>query len=84
MIRNDAELEVEKKALGHLERALESLRERVLPKNPRNFEIYSEGYVEQINLIKAEIDAYLARKSMKVPESTTPQTASGHQPTGTP
>ena len=77
MIKNDVQLAVVRKQLGHVERALESLRNRVLPKNPRNFEIYSEAYVAQINILKAEIDEYLPRTQVKVPDTaSTPTTRS--------
>jgi hypothetical protein len=62
MIRTDEALAVQQKLLGNVERALESLRERVLPKNPRNFEMFSEAYVDEINLLKAEINEYLVWK----------------------
>lgn len=60
MIRNDEELQVVRKQLHRIEKALDSLREDVLTKNRRNFEILSEGYVDQIHELKEEIDAYLA------------------------
>ena len=62
MIRNDAELAAEQAALGHVQRALDSLRHKLLPHNPTNFAIYSEGYVEQIEILQSSIDEYLARK----------------------
>src|SRR5687768_4123877 len=62
MIRNEKELAAQQEALEHIERALESLRQKLLPHHPKNFAIYSEGYVEQIQLLKAEIDAYLQQK----------------------
>jgi hypothetical protein len=80
MIRTDEALAVQLKLLGHAERALESLRERVLPKNPRNFAIYSEAYVDQINLLKAEIDEYLAGKKVKTPDTNAAQSPVGQDP----
>jgi hypothetical protein len=80
MIQNDAELAVEQEALSHIERALESLRERVYPKNPRNFAIYAEAYIDQINLLKAAIDEYLARKENETSatsETSTPPSVPG-------
>lgn len=58
MIRNNEELQVVRKQLHRIEKALDSLRQDVLPKNRRNFEILSEGYVDQIQELKKEIDAY--------------------------
>jgi hypothetical protein len=56
MILNDEELNVVRKQLALIEDALASLRQRVT--NERNFAVYSEGYVDQINELKAEIEAY--------------------------
>jgi hypothetical protein len=63
MIRTDEAMAVQLRLLGNVERALEDLRADVEPKNPRNFAIYAEAFVDQINLLKAEIDEYLARKT---------------------
>ena len=56
MIRKDEALAFLRKQLGHLERALGDLRRRVT--NERNFAVYSEGYVDQIAELKAEIAKY--------------------------
>ncbi|MCI0643239.1 MAG: hypothetical protein L0Y72_23270 [Gemmataceae bacterium] len=56
MIQNQEELTLVRKQLSRIEDALVSLRARL--KNERNFAIYSEGYVDQIAELKAEIDAY--------------------------
>ncbi len=63
MIHNDGQLAVVRKQLALVEHALEDLRNDVLPKNKRNFEILSEGYVDQIDQLKAEIDSY--RRTIK-------------------
>jgi hypothetical protein len=60
MIYNDKGLAVVQKELALAEHALESLRQQV--KNPRNFAVYSEGPVDQIAELKADIDGYLAAK----------------------
>jgi hypothetical protein len=59
MIRTDDALAVVRRQLERVEDALAALRRDVLPKNRRNFEILSEGYVEQIALLRREIDGYL-------------------------
>ena len=59
MIRNKDELMVVRKQLVRVEDALDSLRAEVLPKNARNFEVLAEGYVEQIQVLRADIEAYL-------------------------
>ena len=56
MIYNDQELAVVRKQLGRAQSALAALRKRV--KNERNFAVYSEGPVDQIAELKAEIEAY--------------------------
>jgi len=56
MILNDEELKIVRKQLALIEDALASLRQRVT--NQRNFAVYSEGYVDQIAELQAEIDAY--------------------------
>jgi hypothetical protein len=61
MINNDAQLEVVREQLALAEHALKALREQV--KNRRNFAVFSEGYVDQIADLKADIDAY--RKKAK-------------------
>ncbi len=60
MIESQGELQVVCDQLGRIETALASLRSRVLPKNKRNFDVLSEGYVEMIEKLKAEIDEYFA------------------------
>lgn len=56
MIANDTQLAVVREQLGRAERALASLRSEIT--NERNFAIFSEAYVDQINELKAEIEAY--------------------------
>jgi hypothetical protein len=73
MIKTQEQLAVVKEQLGRVERALESLRQDV--KNPRNFAVYSESYVDQLNLLKAEIDEYLQRRKMQSPEVSVPRAA---------
>ena len=58
MIRADEDLGVTQMQLTRVEEALASLRRDVLPKNHRNYTVLSEGYVEQIAQLRAEIDAY--------------------------
>jgi hypothetical protein len=77
MIKTEEQLAVVRMQLGRVERALESLRQDV--KNPRNFALYSESYVEQMNILKAEIDAYVNRASDKT--LSMPVTAAEPHPT---
>ncbi len=59
MIENDAQLQQAYEALGDLYRALASYRAKILPANPRNYSVISQGPLEEIRKIQAEIDAYL-------------------------
>jgi uncharacterized membrane protein YccC len=61
MIRNEQHLEVTRRQLTLIEEALEALRRDVQPKNERNFAVLSEGYVEMIDKLRAEIDEYLGQ-----------------------
>jgi hypothetical protein len=81
MIRNDEQLAVVREQLGRVERALDSLRADVEPKNPRNFAILAEAYVDQIRELNAEIQEYLQRPTALSPEASVPQAATGNQPT---
>jgi hypothetical protein len=65
MIYDDEELAIVRKHLALIEHGLDELRRDVLPKNKRNFEILSEGDVDQIAQMKAEINAYLAARRKK-------------------
>jgi hypothetical protein len=58
MIQNDEQLGVVREQLALVEHALEDLRQDILPKNKRNFEVFSEAYVDQIAELKAEIKNY--------------------------
>ena len=43
-----------------MEEGLASLRSELLPQSKRNFDLYSQGYVDMIVKLKAEIDEYFA------------------------
>lgn len=59
MIENDEQLEITYVALGHMYRALASLRQEILPVNPRQYALFAEGPLDDIRKLQAEIDAYL-------------------------
>ena len=59
MIQDYEELVVIRRQLALAEDALAILRRDIFPQNAKNFAVLSEGYVEQINALRAEIDAYL-------------------------
>jgi hypothetical protein len=58
MIRNEQQLTIVRRQLALIEEALEALRREVLPKNKKNFEVLSEGYVDQIAVLRQDIEAY--------------------------
>jgi hypothetical protein len=65
MIRNDEELTLTRDQLLLIEDALVALRREILPKNRKNYEVLSEGYIQQITTLRAEIDAYLGVAPVK-------------------
>jgi hypothetical protein len=81
MIENDAQLAVVQRQLGIVEEIVESWKKKLLPHNPKNFAIYAEGAIEQADILRAEIDEYLARHKSLPPKTNTPQTTAGPQPT---
>jgi hypothetical protein len=67
MIRNDEELAVQQELLGMMEGIVQRWREKLLPHHPENFALYAEGAIEQADILRAEIDAYLAQKNARLP-----------------
>jgi hypothetical protein len=47
--------------MGRMQRILESYRADILPKNPRNFAIFAEGPLDEIQKLQSEISAYVSR-----------------------
>ena len=45
--------------MGRMQRILESYRNEILTKNPRNFAILAEGPLEQLRQLQAQIDEYV-------------------------
>ncbi len=81
MIKNDKQLAIEQEQLARLERILDSYRAELLPKNPRNFELYSEGCVELIDKLKGAIDEYLARNKSPLSDPASAPTTADHPTT---
>ncbi len=46
-----------------MRRSLQNLREEVLPRNPRWYELMAEGPLDELKRIDAEINEYLARQA---------------------
>jgi hypothetical protein len=47
--------------MGRMQRVLESHRNNILNKNPKNFALLAEGPLEQIRQLQTQIDEYLRR-----------------------
>ena len=45
--------------MGRMQRILESYRNEILTKNPRNFAILAEGPLQQIRQLQTQIDEYI-------------------------
>jgi hypothetical protein len=51
-----------------MQRILESYRDEIFGKNPRNFAILAEGPLEQLRQLQAQIAEYMQR--LEVPEAS--------------
>ena len=80
MIRNDEELAVQQELLRIVEGIVESWRKELLPHNPKNFALYAEGAIDQAELLRAEIDEYLARKDGAPAATNGMQSPTSQQP----
>ena len=47
--------------MGRMQRILESYRNEILSRNPRNFAVLAEGPLEQIRQLQAQLDEYVQR-----------------------
>jgi hypothetical protein len=65
MIENDEQFHLTFEQLGRMYEALLAMRKNILPVNPRKYEVFSEGFVDQICELQAEIDAYLGLQGVK-------------------
>ena len=73
MIENDEQFQQTLEQLQLMYRALNDLRETVLPKNPRNFAILAEGPLDYIRQFHEELEQYC--QSLRAePQSPTPAT----------
>ena len=57
--------------MGRMQRILESYRNELLAKNPRNFALLAEGPLEQLRQLQTQIDEYIQRlEAAGIPVST--------------
>ena len=45
--------------MGRMQRILETYRADILPKNPRNFAVFTEGPLDEIRKLQTEISEYV-------------------------
>ena len=57
------ELDLTREQLARAERALEAIRRDVLPLSEPRYKLMAEGYIEQIQSLRAQIDTYLGIES---------------------
>ena len=58
MIETSEQLYQAIEQMGRMQRILESYRDEILTKNPRNFALLAEGPLEQIRQLQVQIDEY--------------------------
>ena len=76
MIENDEQFQLTFEQLGRMYDALLAMRKNILPANPRKYEVFAEGFVDQICELQAEIDAYLGlRRPNREPLTEAPEPA---------
>ena len=61
MIETTEELRQAIEQMGRMQRILESCRADILPKNPRNFAVFAERPLAEIQKLQAEIADYVSR-----------------------
>jgi hypothetical protein len=70
MIETAAQLYQAIEQMGRMQRVLESYRDEILTKNPRNFALLAEGPLEQLRQLQAQIDDYFQRVEETVPSAS--------------
>ena len=60
MISDEKRLEVTLQQMTHILRALDDVKQNVLPRNPQMFAVMAEGYVDQLARLREEVESYLA------------------------
>ena len=65
MIENDEQLQLTFEQLGRMYQALAAMRKEILTVNPQKYAVFSEGFVDQIYELQAQIEAYLGLQRSK-------------------
>ena len=68
MIANDEQLEMVRGQLGRLEEGLHSLAKTMRPQSETQFRVMAEGWVDQMAVLRAEVDDYLGVSAVKAPQ----------------
>jgi hypothetical protein len=61
MIQTPEQLYQAIEQMGRMQRILESYREDILSKNPRNFAVLAEGPLEQLRQLQDQVNDYILR-----------------------
>jgi hypothetical protein len=68
MIETAEQLDQAIEQMGRMQRILESYRNELLSKNPRNFALLAQGPLEQLRQLQAQVDEFVHRlESAKSP-----------------
>jgi hypothetical protein len=62
MIKSRTELQVTMEQMGRVIRAIRGVKRELLGKNPRLFRTLVEGYLEELDRLRAEINGYLKKR----------------------
>ena len=59
MMHDSEKLQISLQQMGRVIRALDDLKKTVLRENPENFAVLAEAYLEDLERLHGEIEAYL-------------------------
>ena len=71
MIETAEQLNQAIEQMGGMQRILESYRNEILTRNPRNFAVLVEGPLEQLRQLQQQIDEYIQRLEATGTSATT-------------
>jgi hypothetical protein len=71
MIKTAEQLNQAIEQMGRMQRILESYRNEILTRNPRNFAVLVEGPLEQLRQLQQQIDEYIQRLEATGTSATT-------------
>jgi hypothetical protein len=69
MIENEEQLDATRKAISHLEAAILSLKQEILPKNPARFAVMAEPAIAQLRQLQRLVDDYTGRTAKELQRS---------------